>query len=88
MLRLLKRWYQEVYPVTQRRKNGEVPNLPDGILTWKIMLPHRQIQHEHLQNLKIPLHPFLGCVGIAPENTKKIPTGIQVPLAAILILNS
>jgi acetamidase/formamidase len=32
-------------------------------------------KYEHLQNLKIPLHPFLGCVGVAPPDTKKIPTG-------------
>ena len=32
-------------------------------------------KHEHLQNLEIPLHPFLGCVGIAPAEAKKIPTG-------------
>jgi amidase len=32
-------------------------------------------KHEHLQNLQVPLHPFLGCVGIAPADEKKIPTG-------------
>jgi amidase len=32
-------------------------------------------KHENLQNLKIPLHPFLGCVGVAPGGVKKIPTG-------------
>jgi acetamidase/formamidase len=32
-------------------------------------------QHEHIKNVKIPLHPFLGCVGVAPEGTNKIATG-------------
>jgi len=32
-------------------------------------------QHEHIKDVKIPLHPFLGCVGVAPEGTKKIGTG-------------
>ena len=40
-------------------------------------------EHEHLKNLKIPLHPFLGCVGIAPE-TKKIPTGDSGPFGGNL----
>ncbi|MBK5269899.1 MAG: acetamidase/formamidase family protein [Bacteroidia bacterium] len=26
--------------------------------------------YEHLQNFKVPLHPFLGCIGIAPSNKK------------------
>ncbi|HMG68557.1 MAG TPA: acetamidase/formamidase family protein [Chitinophagaceae bacterium] len=25
---------------------------------------------EHLQNFKIPLHPFLGCIGVAPDGEK------------------
>jgi amidase len=29
----------------------------------------------HLQHLAIPLHPFLGCVGVAPEGSKGIGTG-------------
>jgi len=29
----------------------------------------------HLQHVKIPLHPFLGCIGIAPEGDKEIGTG-------------
>jgi amidase len=41
-------------------------------------------KYEHLQNLKIPLHPFLGCVGIAPENSKKIPTGDSGPFGGNL----
>jgi len=32
-------------------------------------------QHEHIKDVKIPLHPFLGCVGVAPEGTNKIGTG-------------
>jgi len=32
-------------------------------------------QHEHIKEVKIPLHPFLGCVGVAPEGTDKIGTG-------------
>ena len=32
-------------------------------------------KHEHLQDLEIPLHPFLGCVGVAPADAKKIGTG-------------
>ncbi|MDX2045823.1 MAG: acetamidase/formamidase family protein [Chitinophagaceae bacterium] len=32
-------------------------------------------KHEHLQDFKIPLHPFWGCVGVAPAGVKKIPTG-------------
>jgi acetamidase/formamidase len=32
-------------------------------------------QHEHINKVKIPLHPFLGCVGVAPEGSKKIGTG-------------
>ncbi len=26
--------------------------------------------YEHLQNFKIPLNPFLGCIGVAPSNKK------------------
>jgi len=26
--------------------------------------------YEHLQNFKIPLRPFLGCIGVAPSNNK------------------
>jgi amidase len=26
--------------------------------------------YEHLQNFKVPLHPFLGCIGVAPSNKK------------------
>jgi len=29
----------------------------------------------HLQNLSVPLYPFLGCVGVAPEGTQQISTG-------------
>ena len=29
----------------------------------------------NLQHLSVPLHPFLGCVGVAPEGTKQISTG-------------
>jgi len=25
---------------------------------------------EHLRNFKVPLHPFLGCIGVAPNNKK------------------
>ncbi len=32
-------------------------------------------QHEHIKDVKIPLRPFLGCVGTAPEGTSKIGTG-------------
>jgi len=32
-------------------------------------------QHEHIKDVKIPLHPFIGCVGTAPEGTSKIGTG-------------
>jgi acetamidase/formamidase len=32
-------------------------------------------KHEHLKNFEVPLHPFLGCVGVAPANAKKIPSG-------------
>jgi len=32
-------------------------------------------KHEHLQDFKVPLHPFLGCVGVAPPDAKKIGTG-------------
>jgi len=41
-------------------------------------------QHKHLQNMKIPLHPFLGCIGVAPEKTKKIPTGDSGPFGGNL----
>ena len=30
--------------------------------------------HEHLQNFMVTLHPFLGCIGVAPPNDKEIPT--------------
>jgi len=26
--------------------------------------------YEHLSNFKVPLHPFLGCIGVAPSNKK------------------
>jgi amidase len=32
-----------------------------------------------LQQLAIPLPPFLGCVGVAPEGTKGIGTGASGP---------
>jgi acetamidase/formamidase len=32
-------------------------------------------QHEHIKDVKIPLHPFLGCVGVAPGGANKIGTG-------------
>lgn len=34
---------------------------------------------EHLQSLKIPLAPFLGCVGVAPAGTKGISTSDSGP---------
>jgi amidase len=33
----------------------------------------------HLQKLAIPLHPFLGCVGVAPAGNKGIGTGASGP---------
>jgi amidase len=33
----------------------------------------------HLQKLEIPLHPFLGCVGVAPDSDKGIGTGASGP---------
>ena len=58
------------------------------LVRWNIDLENNTAspvhKHEHLQNLKIPLHPFLGCVGIAPENTKKIPTGDSGPFGGNL----
>lgn len=41
-------------------------------------------KYEHLESLKIPLQPFLGCVGVAPENTRKIPTGDSGPFGGNL----
>jgi acetamidase/formamidase len=33
----------------------------------------------HLQYLEVPLHPFLGCVGVAPEGDKEFGTGATGP---------
>jgi acetamidase/formamidase len=62
-------------------------SLPKDIVNqlWKKMKPvdwhldletgfgSPKIVHEHLQNFKVPLNPFLGCVGVAPEE-KEIKT--------------
>jgi acetamidase/formamidase len=34
---------------------------------------------KHLKKLSIPLHPFLGCVGVAPAGSKGIGTGASGP---------
>ena len=33
----------------------------------------------HLKHVTIPLHPFLGCVGVAPEGNQEIGTGASGP---------
>lgn len=49
------------------------------LVKWNIDLERKVAtpvnKHEHLQKLEIPLYPFLGCVGVAPADAKKIPTG-------------
>jgi len=49
------------------------------LLRWKLdletMLGSPMDTSLHLQNLSVPLHPFLGCVGVAPEGNKQISTG-------------
>jgi amidase len=49
------------------------------LLKWKLdlekMLGSPMDTNLHLQNLSVPLHPFLGCIGVAPEGTKQISSG-------------
>jgi amidase len=49
------------------------------LLRWKLdlekMVGSPMDTSLHLQNLLVPLHPFLGCVGVAPEGTKQISSG-------------
>jgi amidase len=49
------------------------------LLRWKLdlenMVGSPMDTSLHLQNLSVPLHPFLGCVGVAPEGTKQISSG-------------
>jgi len=33
----------------------------------------------HLQHIKVPLHPFLGCIGVAPEGDKGTGSGASGP---------
>jgi amidase len=44
------------------------------IIKWKLDTQNNfaspDTSYEHLQNFKIPLNPFLGCVGVAPSNNK------------------
>ena len=68
---------------------GFVPrSMPDSIskkawknaklVKWNIDLGQGtatpDLVHEHLQNFMVTLHPFLGCIGVAPPKDKEIPT--------------
>jgi amidase len=45
--------------------------------------------YEHLQLFKAPLHPFIGCIGVAPENKKnEILSFFQGPFGGNLDFNS
>src|SRR5690242_19109672 len=48
------------------------------LLRWKLDLEKMlgsPADTLHLQNLFVPLHPFMGCVGVAPEGTKESSSG-------------
>ncbi len=52
------------------------------LLRWKLDLDKMQATPAdtmNLGNLYVPLHPFLGCVGVAPAGNDEIPTGASGP---------
>lgn len=53
------------------------------LVKWQLDLERKQGSPMdtslHLQHVVIPLHPFLGCIGVAPEGDKEIGTGASGP---------
>lgn len=70
-------------PIVLPKSTGKKTWRTAKLFRWKLdrdkMMGSPVDSGMHLKNLSVPLHPFMGCVGIAPPGDKEIGTGGSGP---------